>query len=118
MFSYADTKLTATRANAGRDAARAIDQNYNWVTVTWMPHSSLSQTSHVSMKIRSIHAILEESTGSSVPDEWRVEVSICGMGGLVLVPVVSSSISAPIARRMIHRREKAQFWNENVCILP
>lgn len=112
MFSYADTKLTATRANAARDAARAADQN--WVTVTWMPHSSLSQTSHVSLKIRSIHAILEETTGTSISNEWRVEVSICGMGGLVLVPVVSSSTTAPIVSRRDSPQETAVLERKRV----
>jgi phosphatidylinositol 3-kinase len=79
-----------------------------------MPHSSLSQTSHVSVKLRSIHAILEESISSSAPDEWRIEVSICGMGGLILVPVVSSSRTAPIVSRRESSRESAVLERKRV----
>ena len=100
MFSYADNRLTGPRGSAVRAPSPAADNN--WVTVTWMPHSSLSQTSHVTLRISSIHAIIEDSSvqsGSSAPDEWRVEVSVHGMGGLSLVPVVSSSTAAPIVSR-------------------
>lgn len=113
MFSYSsDSRLTAARANPARVQSPAADNH--WVTVTWMPNSSLSQTSHVSLKIRSIHAVLEDSSvvsGSFVPDEWRVEVSVRGMGGLSLVPVVSSSTTAQIvSRTAVHSERQQQLY--------
>lgn len=46
--------------------------NNKWVDVTWMPHSSLSQTSYVALAIREL----------SVSKECRVQVEVDGMGGL------------------------------------
>lgn len=43
-----------------------------WVDVTWMPHSSLSQTSHVALAIREL----------SVDKECRIQVTVKGLGGL------------------------------------
>jgi phosphatidylinositol 3-kinase len=43
-----------------------------WVDVTWMPHSSLSQTSYVALAIREL----------SIPDECRVQVEVQGLGGI------------------------------------
>jgi hypothetical protein len=95
MFSYQyDSRPAAPRANG----APSFTDNM-WVTVTWMPHSCLSQLSHVSLGVRSIHAILEDSLTGSAPGEWRVQVSVRGMDGLSLVPVTSSSTSSPILSR-------------------
>lgn len=44
----------------------------HWVDVTWMPHSSLSQTSYVALAIREL----------SIPEECRVQVEVQGLGGL------------------------------------
>ena len=46
--------------------------NSIWVDVTWMPHSSLSQTSHVALAIREL----------SIAKECRVQVEVEGLGGL------------------------------------
>ena len=70
-----------------------------WVPVSWMPHTTLSQTSHVCLEIRSAliiekdtDSILDHSSGvlsSSRSKEWRVQATIQGMAGL---PMVSSLI--------------------------
>lgn len=105
MFSYGDNRFTAARSSTTPRAPSPAAEN-NWVTVTWMPHSSLSQSSHIAFGIRSIHAVIQDSVGSSSPDEWRVEVSVCGIGGISLVPVVSSSTAAPIVSRKKVREER------------
>ena len=77
--------------------------NDKWIPVTWMPHTNLSQTSHVSVKIRSVQVTRKRSYGfSSInrgesqnpadlnddegeeEDEWRVRVTLCHGGGNVL----------------------------------
>ena len=99
MFSY-DTMM-ASQAPSAPKAPPSVDNT--WVTVTWMPHSSLSQSSHVSLGIRSIHAVLDDGnsllTPSAVPAEWRVQVSVRGMAGLPLVSVSSSSTASPVFPR-------------------
>jgi len=71
-----------------------------WVNVTWMPHSSLSQKSHVTMVIRSAHVIRDRrvENGSSLL-EWRVQVSVRGMGGLDVVSVKSCTPAAALRPR-------------------
>jgi hypothetical protein len=103
MFSYQyDSRPAAPRASGAPSSTDNL-----WVTVTWMPHSCLSQSSHVSLGVRSIHAILEDSLAGSAPGEWRVQVSMRGMAGLSLVPVTSSSTSSPILSRK--EGDEAQF---------
>mmetsp|Transcript_17713 Transcript_17713/g.26229 ORF Transcript_17713/g.26229 Transcript_17713/m.26229 type:complete len:861 (-) Transcript_17713:351-2933(-) len=43
-----------------------------WVGVTWMPHSSLSQASHLALAVREL----------SIDEECLVQASVCGLGGL------------------------------------
>lgn len=43
-----------------------------WVSVTWMPHSSLSQASHLALAVREL----------SLDEECLVQVTVCGLGGL------------------------------------
>ena len=69
-----------------------------WVNVVWMPHSSLAQTSHVTMAIRSAHLIRDRL---EVPEEWRVQVSVRGIGGLELVSIASSTPAAALGPRRL-----------------
>ena len=69
-----------------------------WVNVVWMPHSSLSHTSHVTIAVRSCH-VTRERLKESV--EWRVQVSVHGIGGLDLVPVSSTTPAAALLPRQI-----------------
>ncbi|VEU44430.1 unnamed protein product [Pseudo-nitzschia multistriata] len=76
-----------------------------WATVAWMPHASLSQTSHVAVSVRAALATVHGgSVGSSSGDgssdaptlSWRVGVAIKGLAGLELAPVGSETGSAPL----------------------
>mmetsp|Transcript_24372 Transcript_24372/g.40400 ORF Transcript_24372/g.40400 Transcript_24372/m.40400 type:complete len:859 (+) Transcript_24372:93-2669(+) len=49
-----------------------VEAEQLWVDVTWMPHSSLSQTSHVAIAIQEL----------SIAKECRVQVKVKGLGGL------------------------------------
>ena len=69
------------------------------VTVTWMPHTTLSQTSHVCLLIRSAHATLDPLANSK-PQEWQVRVRIFALGGVDLIPSLASFTSAaPVMAR-------------------
>jgi hypothetical protein len=70
-------------------------KNGKWVNVAWMPHASLSQTSHVSLCIRSAQIRSYELVPSQ-PEEWQVHVTVHGIGGLPLVVVASSTPTAPV----------------------
>ena len=108
MFSYQyDSTPAALRANGAPSS-----KDNMWVTVTWMPHSCLSQSSHVSLGVRSIHAILDDPLTGSASDEWRVQVSVCGMAGLYLVPVTASSTSSPILSRMGPQSDDTGFLSD------
>jgi phosphatidylinositol 3-kinase len=61
-----------------------VETEQLWVDVTWMPHSSLSQTSHVAIAIREL----------SVAKECRVQVKVEGLGGLDWT-VPSQTTAAP-----------------------
>ena len=108
MFSYQyESTPAAVRANGAPSSTDNM-----WVTVTWMPHSCLAQSSHVSLGIRSIHAIVQDPLTGSAPNEWRVQVSVCGMAGLSLVPVTSSSTSSPILSRMGPKSDDTGFLSD------
>ena len=76
-------------------ATITTEDNSKWVNVTWMPHASLSQASHVVLSVRSVQALLDELAFFK-PEEWQVRVTVHGIAGLPLVPVASSSPSAPL----------------------
>ncbi|KAL7569147.1 hypothetical protein ACA910_016976 [Epithemia clementina (nom. ined.)] len=79
-----------------------LSPNDKWIPVTWMPHTNLSQTSHVSVKIRSaqvrrpprcvgVSVTNRDNSGhdsytfqDDEEDEWRVNVAICHGGGELL----------------------------------
>jgi Phosphoinositide 3-kinase C2 len=72
-----------------------------WVSVTWMPHTALSQTSHVCLTVRSAHAVLDGFDyypDTAVLPEWRVRIGVYGIAGLPLVPLQSHSTSAPVTK--------------------
>jgi hypothetical protein len=82
-----------------------------WATVSWMPHASLSQTSHVAISVRAALARIDDGYGNNSNfgsssnrrdsknasnDSWRVSVSVRGLAGLLLVPVSSQTRSVPL----------------------
>jgi hypothetical protein len=79
-----------------------------WVQVTWMPHTTLSQTSHVCLTIRSAHASLDALlTDDDRPQDWKVRVSVYGVAGLLLVPVFSHTPAAQVRSRKRARDESS-----------
>ena len=75
--------------------ASLLEERSKWVNVTWMPHASLSQTSHVSLAVRSILTSLDELKHYE-PEEWRVRATIHGMGGQSIVPISCLTPTAPV----------------------
>jgi len=71
-----------------------------WVNVTWMPHTSISQTSHVCLTVRSVHASLDDiHHGDEMPLEWKIRVGVFGVGGIALVPIATHTRSSPVLPR-------------------
>ena len=85
----------------------------SWATVSWMPHASLSQTSHVAISVRAALARIDDgyaygnhdnfgssrrdnNTNNASNDSWRVSVSVRGLAGLSLVPVSFQTRSVPL----------------------
>ena len=88
---------TTSAANAG-----VVDR---WVTVSWFPHTSISQNSHVEFSIRSILGCLDrhhqlfstQGRGEQEEEEdWQVRITVHGIAGLALVPVSSMTEFAPL----------------------
>ncbi|CAB9529058.1 Phosphoinositide 3-kinase family, accessory domain (PIK domain) (Partial), partial [Seminavis robusta] len=71
-----------------------------WVNVTWMPHASLAQTSHVSLLVRSSHASLNNRLfDRQKPKEWKIRTTVHGAGGIPLVAISSTTPSAHVFLR-------------------
>mmetsp|Transcript_7222 Transcript_7222/g.16953 ORF Transcript_7222/g.16953 Transcript_7222/m.16953 type:complete len:1018 (+) Transcript_7222:108-3161(+) len=79
------------------------DEKSNWVNVTWMPHSCLSQTSHICLSVRSVLTLMEQH---SEIEEWQVRVTVHGAAGLSLVPVATTTSTSP---RLLIR----DFWQSH-----
>lgn len=98
----------APRAAAAASTARSLqdpaDAN-RWVTVSWMPHASLSQSSYIALSVRSMVACLDDTTDTAnnvlrssqkQPQDLQVSVTIHGVAGLELIPVSSMTEFAPL----------------------
>ena len=84
-----------------------------WVNVTWMPHASISQTSHICLLIRSAHIWLDEVVDPK-PQEWKVSASVYGLGDIPLVPVASTTPSKEVLpRKQEMHHEKNSFGLPN-----
>jgi Phosphoinositide 3-kinase C2 len=70
-----------------------------WINVTWMPHTALSQTSHVCMTIRSAQVVMEDPFSIGNTAEWIVRVGIYGVAGLPLTPILPQTKSAEVVQR-------------------
>lgn len=84
-------------------SADMSDEKSNWVNVAWMPHSCLSQTSHLCLSVRSVLTLMEQH---SAIEEWQVRVTVYGAAGLPLVPVATTTSTAP---RLLIR----DFWQSH-----
>ena len=98
-----------------------------WINVTWMPHASLSQTSHVCLYIRSAQIVSpSRSFGASKPEDWQVRIFVRGIAGLSLVVTESVTPMAPVesvsansssheeARYMSTQTQSHQEWKPRV----
>ena len=83
----------ASAAAAGVQQQLQQERQSQWVNVTWMPHASLSQTSHVCLAVRSILTCRDEFRS---PEEWQVRATIHGVAGLALVPISSLTPTSPV----------------------
>lgn len=79
-----------------------------WVSVSWMPHTSLSQTSHVCLAVRSAHVSWTESTTKVKDEEWKIQATVHGIGGLNLADASSQTPTAPVRPRSRRTPLKAQ----------
>lgn len=99
--------LLNTNTNNNPNNSSNNNNSDKWVPVTWMPHTTLSQTSHVSVKIRSAqifrqpkyYGVVINSVGlndnietdlysyyddDEEEEEWRVRVTLCTGGGTTI----------------------------------
>jgi Phosphoinositide 3-kinase C2 len=113
--------LSGTTSGGGHGkVAPPSDSQEKWVNVTWMPHSALSQTSHVCLIIRSAHATFDpiydrhyssEFYTDENPVEWKIRIGVYGISGLLLVPVYTNSTAAPLVSR---RKSKHLTKEQNI----
>jgi hypothetical protein len=87
---------------------RGEDEVSSWVNVMWMPHTSLAQSSHLCLILRSSHITLDSM---DVAEEWddsspspetqrlSVKVTIYGDAGRQLIPVECRTPSESLTRR-------------------
>jgi hypothetical protein len=79
--------------------AAALPQD-DWVNVRWQPHTTLSQTSHVCLLVRSAHFVALDALDILEPrdQDWQARVSIRAVGGLPLTPLCSATPAAPTSK--------------------
>lgn len=71
-----------------------------WVNVAWMPHTALSQASHVCLTVRSAHATFDDLLSDERnKKDWKVSARIYGVGGISLVPVAAHTPAAELHPR-------------------
>ncbi|GAX24386.1 phosphatidylinositol 3-kinase [Fistulifera solaris] len=92
--------------------ANADVGNDKWVNVAWMPHTALSQASHVCLTIRSAHATIDDLLKDET-NEWKVSVRIYGVGGISLVPVAAQT---PASRLHSRRRRNSASKEINAAL--
>lgn len=95
-----------------------------WVKVTWMPHTTLSQTSHVCLGIRSAHVSLDpllygpcgRNVATSPEQQWSVRARVFAIGGLPLMPIATMTPNATVTPRT--RRQPKDRQQEQVTLRP
>jgi hypothetical protein len=102
---------TAVASPATSTHGLSWDEKNKWVNVTWMPHASLLQTSHVCLSVRSVLSSLDELTHFK-PEEWQVRATVHGIAGLPLVPVPSLTPTAPVTSMRKQLRDEGEFSSE------
>jgi hypothetical protein len=105
--------------SGGQRSLPDLDEMNRWVTVSWMPHASLSQSSNIAFSVRSIVLCLDLPTSAlkyrtKQPEDWRVQITIHGCAGLDVVPVSSMTANAPLMSISDHsftNQQKENAWN-------
>jgi len=87
--------VSGTTAASAAALAAQMEERSKWVNVTWMPHASLSQSSHISFAVRSILTSLDVLRHYE-PEEWQVQATIHGMAGQSIVPISSRTPKSPV----------------------
>lgn len=82
-------------ARSTTSASLATVANEKWVNVTWMNASTLSSTSHVCLSILSAHTEID-LLDHPLPIEWKVRISVYGIGGLPLTPLTCQTPTAQL----------------------
>jgi hypothetical protein len=105
---------TGNNNNPFQDTNDLHQQQQQWVNVTWMPHTALSQTSHVCLTVHSAHVVLLNEDGTVVntttmmrsppqcydeAPEWRIQMSIRGFGNVPLAPITTETKAATVTKR-------------------
>jgi Phosphoinositide 3-kinase C2 len=86
-------------STAAAVAAQNELEREKWVQVSWMQHTNLSQTSHISLVIRSATVNFGRILfASEERQEWCVRVSIFGLDGLSLLPISCATVGSPVRR--------------------
>lgn len=92
-------RTTSVQAKPSPNQAQINLEREKWVQVSWMSHTNLSQTSHISLIVRAATVnfgrILFETEEIK---EWNTRVEIFGLGGLPLLPVSASTVGACVRR--------------------
>ena len=97
-----------------------------WVKVTWMPHTTLSQTSHVCLGIRSAHVSLDpllhgpcgRNVATSPEQQWSVRVSVFAIGGLPFMPVATMTPTATVTPRTRRQATNKQHQQQHDPLRP
>ena len=85
------------------------DDRNTWVSVKWMPHASLSQTSHIDLSIRSVLSQLQDPFKPD--EEWQVRATVHGIAGTSIVPVATTTSKAPLLpiRNFLESNDRSVF---------
>jgi hypothetical protein len=110
---WGDSYKTMASKNAFPPSNAMAGTSEKWVKVTWMPHTTLSQTSHVCLTIRSAHASLDALL-TDRPQDWKVRVGLYGVAGLQMVPVFSHTPAAQVSSRKRAREESSTAQQSRV----
>ena len=124
QLSYTCQKATTMAYRPGATAAAAsssqpaLDDKINskWVNVTWMPHASLSQTSHVCLSIRSAQIVGARCFGPLKLEDWQVRVTVHGIAGLPLISTESLTPMSPVVPSIesIGTKEEARYISNEI----
>lgn len=96
-------------ASAGNLPNVTLEHRNTWVDVKWMPHASLSQTSHIYLSIRSVLSQLDEPFKPE--EEWQVRATVHGIAGISIVPVATATSKAPLLsiRNFLDSNDRSTF---------